>query len=112
MCSMRSSRTGGKNIVVCMDGTGQGFGGGDYATNVFKLYNILEDRCLEQIAFYDNGVGARPRDLSGKVMGTGMSAKICGAYQFIFDRFVEDDHIFLFGFSRGAATVALLARTL
>jgi uncharacterized protein (DUF2235 family) len=109
---MRSSRIGRKNLVVCIDGTGQGFGGGKYQTNVSKLYNLVEDRTQNQIAFYDSGVGARQFDLSGKIMGTGMSAKICRAYQFIFDHMVSGDRIFLFGFSRGAAIVALLAEFL
>ncbi len=110
---MRSYRNKApKNIVICMDGTGQGFGGGKFPTNVFKLYNMLDDRGPKQIAFYDNGVGARRLDLRGKVMGTGISKKLCRAYEFIFERFVNGDHIFLFGFSRGAATVALLAEFL
>jgi len=101
-----------KNIVVCMDGTGQGFGGGSYPTNVAKLYSMVEDRGQKQIAFYDSGVGARRLDLRGKVMGTGLSQKLCRAYEFILERFVSGDRIYLFGFSRGAATVALLAEFL
>ena len=112
MRGIRASRTPNKNIVICMDGTGQGFGGGKYPTNISKLYNMVKDRCLEQVAFYDSGVGASKFDFRGKIFGTGMSAKICRAYEFIFERFVQGDNLFLFGFSRGAASVSLLAEFL
>jgi len=45
-----------KNIIILSDGTGQkGDVGGN--TNVYKLYNMLEDRTGTQIAYYDTGIG-------------------------------------------------------
>ena len=45
-----------KNIVIFSDGTGQE-GGEGYNTNVYKLFNMIEDRTERQIAFYDPGLG-------------------------------------------------------
>ena len=39
----------GKNIVVFSDGTGQE-GGKSFNTNVYKVFNIIEDRTPSQIA--------------------------------------------------------------
>jgi len=100
------------NIVVCIDGLAEGWRGG--ATNVFKLFNMLEDRTANQVAFYDVGAWFRPGIGVSELLrpGTGMSAKICRAYEFIFERFEAGDQIYLFGTGRGAATVALLAEML
>ena len=70
-----------KNIVVCIDGTSQGFGSSKHPSNVEKLFNMVEDRCSEQVTFYDKGVGTHQLDLLGKVTGTGMSGKIQRAYR-------------------------------
>ena len=43
-----------KNIVVFSDGTGQEGGKGNN-TNVYKLFNMVEDRIENQITFYDRG---------------------------------------------------------
>jgi len=95
-----------------MDGLGETWRGD--STNVFKFFNMLEDRTADQIAFYDMGSWLRPGiGISAMVRpGTGMSAKICRAYEFIFERFEAGDQIFLLGSGRGAATVALLAEML
>ena len=98
-----------KNIVVFSDGTGQE-GGKGHNTNVYKLFNMLENRTSRQVAFYDRGIGSRwRRKISGNVGGGGMSYNIRECYRFIFDHFEADDRIFLFGFSRGAATVRSLS---
>ncbi len=43
-----------KNIVVFSDGTGQEVGQ-RYISNVYKLFNMAEDRSPQQIAFYVRG---------------------------------------------------------
>ncbi|MDB5986898.1 MAG: Peptidoglycan-binding protein [Nevskia sp.] len=95
-----------KNIVVFSDGTGQkgGFGSN---TNVYKLFNMLEDRTPAQIAFYDPGIGVH--GVLAKATGIGMSKNICDCYRFIFDNFEAGDQLYLIGFSRGAATVRSLS---
>ena len=97
-----------KNIVVFADGTGQEGGKGNN-TNVYKLFNIILDRSSEQIAFYDRGLGTGWRKLTGNAGGRGFGKNLQECYEFIFDNYQADDQIYLFGFSRGAATVRSLS---
>jgi uncharacterized protein (DUF2235 family) len=97
-----------KNIVVFSDGTGQE-GGKGFNTNVYKLYNMIEDRTENQISFYDRGLGTGWRKITGNISGMGISQNIYECYQFIFDNYIAGDNIFLFGFSRGATTVRSLS---
>lgn len=98
----------GKNIVIFSDGTGQKGGVGSN-TNVYKLFNMVEDRTDKQIAFYDSGLGTNWRKISGLIAGRGFTKNILECYRFIFENFQADDNIYLFGFSRGAATVRSLS---
>ena len=97
-----------KNIVVLSDGTGQEGGKGNN-TNVYKLFNMVEDRTENQITFYDRGLGTGWRRFTGNVAGMGISQNIFECYKFIFDNYMAGDDIFLFGFSRGATTVRSLS---
>lgn len=97
-----------KNIVIFSDGTGQE-GGKGANTNIYKLFNMIEDRTSQQISFYDRGLGTGWRKLSGNVSGAGISKNIQECYTFIFENYEAGDHIYLFGFSRGAATVRSLS---
>ena len=98
-----------KNILIFSDGTGQE-GGRAYNTNIYKLFNMVEDRTPEQIAFYDRGVGtSKMRLISGMAGGRGFARNVRECYEFIFDNYQSGDKLFLFGFSRGAATVRSLA---
>ena len=96
-----------KNIVVFSDGTGQE-GGTDHNTNVYKTFNLILDRSPEQVSFYDKGLGTGFRKVSGNVFGRGFSENVRQCYEFIFEHYQHGDQIFLFGFSRGAATVRSL----
>lgn len=97
-----------KNIVVFSDGTGQE-GGKAYNTNVYKLFNMIEDRTKNQVAYYDRGLGTGWRKITGNMAGMGISRNIRDCYRFIFENFEADDNIYLFGFSRGATTVRSLS---
>ena len=97
-----------KNIVVLSDGTGQE-GGRGHDTNVYKLFRMLEDRTDKQVVFYDEGLGTDWRKFTGNAFGSGFSKNLLQCYQFIYDNYNAGDKIFLFGFSRGAATVRSLA---
>jgi uncharacterized protein (DUF2235 family) len=97
-----------KNIVVFSDGTGQE-GGKGHPTNIYKTFRMLENRTPGQITFYDRGLGSGWRKFSGKAFGMGISKNIKQCYSFIFDHYEAGDQIFLFGFSRGAATVRSLS---
>lgn len=97
-----------KNIVVFSDGTGQE-GGDGFNTNVYKLFNMVEDRTPRQIAFYDRGLGTGWRKATGQGAGMGISKNIRECYEFIFENYEDGDHVYLFGFSRGAFTVRSLS---
>jgi uncharacterized protein (DUF2235 family) len=111
-----------KAIVVCSDGTGNS-AASILRTNVWRLYEALDksepfgnDR--KQIAYYDDGVGTsgfKPLALLGGVLGVGLKRNLLDCYKFICRNYCEGDHIneaddiYVFGFSRGAFTVRLLA---
>jgi len=97
-----------KNIVVFSDGTGQD-GGGEHNSNVYKLFNLILDRSSRQVSFYDKGIGTGWRKATGNIGGRGFGKNVRECYRFIFDNYQVDDRIFLFGFSRGAATIRSLA---
>ena len=98
-----------KNIVLCADGTGNQ-GGYTPASNVYEIYNAIEihDKDHPQITFYDNGVGTAKnkywRGLSGAV-GFGFKRNVRDLYEFLARNYDPGDNVFIFGFSRGAATV-------
>ena len=60
-----------KNIVIFSDGTGQEGGKGNNS-NVYKLFNIVEDRTQNQIVFYEQGLGTGVRKFTGNVAGMGI----------------------------------------
>ena len=105
-----------RNIVVCCDGTGNEYG--RHNTNVVKLYEALV-RDVNQIAFYDPGVGTfsflgiplgrRIGLLLGQAFGAGLQKNVEDAYRYLMDQYQPGDRLFLFGFSRGAFTVRALA---
>ena len=97
-----------KNIVVKSDGTGQE-GGRGHNTNIYRMFDMLEDRTPRQVVFYNPGVGTGWRKISGNAFGRGITRDIRQAYTFIFEQFEVGDKIYLIGFSRGAATVRSLS---
>ena len=98
-----------KNIILCADGTGNK-GGYTPDSNVYKMYNAIEihDTKVPQYTYYDNGVGTSTnkywRAITGAV-GIGIKANIIDLYRFLALHYVEGDKVYLFGFSRGAATI-------
>ncbi len=100
-----------KNIVLFSDGTNnQGGNGRD--TNVWRLYKLLDHNYSSQIAFYDDGVGTEsstPQKLLGLVFGAGLTRNVLDLYVYLASHYQEEDNVYLFGFSRGAFTIRLLA---
>jgi len=112
-----------KRIIVCCDGTWQD--GLDVVvkerwkyTNVLKLTRALNhhdertEYTIPQVVFYQAGIGSSPNFYSEYIQGaTGASLveKVQEAYGFIAQNFHPGDEIFLFGFSRGAYTVRMVA---
>jgi uncharacterized protein (DUF2235 family) len=111
----------GKNIVVCLDGTGNQLKAKGN-TNVVRLYQMLDlSDPSRQIAYYDPGVGTfsaagawtpvsrRVSKLAGLAVGLGMRANLGEAYTYLMQNYEAGDKLFIFGFSRGAYSARALA---
>jgi uncharacterized protein (DUF2235 family) len=110
-----------KNIAICCDGTGNQYGYDN--SNVVKLYTCLTENA-DQLSYYHPGVGTMGDSRSttwlgkkismigGLAFGMGFTGNMADAYRFLMDHFADGDHIYLFGFSRGAYTVRALAGAL
>lgn len=102
-----------KNIIICSDGTGNK-GGYGADTNVYKLFNAVDihDPNQPQITFYSDGVGTGNNKyisaLTG-AFGVGFENNVIELYEFLARTYEIGDQIYLFGFSRGAATVRAFA---
>jgi uncharacterized protein (DUF2235 family) len=97
-----------KNIVVLADGTGQ-LGGETENTNVYNIFNMVEDRTPRQVVFYEPGIGTGSEKIVTQATGFGISEKIMHCYQFIFENYQAGDRIYLIGFSRGSTTIRSLS---
>ena len=95
-------------IVFCADGT---WDGSPNNTNVYQMSKA----CLvnvDQMVFYDDGVGADGTPLErivGGAFGLGLWSKVKQGYTQIAHVYDKDNAIFIFGFSRGAYTARSLA---
>jgi len=111
-----------KHLVICCDGTGNEIS--ENISNVLKLYRCLRktDRTSpRQMVFYDPGVGtvtepttwhrlkANINLVLGLATGYGLDDNVLSAYCFLVEHYAPGDKIYLFGFSRGAYTVRVLA---
>ena len=111
-----------RNIIICCDGTGNEIS--ENISNVLKLYRCLrktEKTQPRQLVYYDPGVGtlARPdpwhkfkqdfNAILGLATGYGLDDNVLSAYSFLVHHYQAGDQIYLFGFSRGAYTVRVLA---
>lgn len=106
-----------KRLVVCCDGTwntpDQEQNELPSPTNVVKLFNAVAPDAggVRQETYYHTGVGTEGPLLArtaGGMYGAGLGKNIMSAYAWLADRYEPGDHIFLFGFSRGAFTVRSL----
>ncbi len=107
-----------KNIVICCDGTGNEIK--STLSNVLKLYRVLE-KDENQRVYYHPGVGTiglqstwgrfkqQVRGVFGLATGDGLDEDTLGAYRFLCETYESGDRVWLFGFSRGAYTVRVLA---
>ncbi|MBR0757223.1 DUF2235 domain-containing protein [Bradyrhizobium jicamae] len=107
-----------KDIVILCDGTGNEIG--TNISNVLKLFRVL-DKDDRQRVYYHPGVGTiglqstwgrfkqKVRGLMGLATGAGLDEDVLGCYRFLCNHYEKGDRVFLFGFSRGAYTVRVLA---
>ena len=113
------SRKPGKNIIICLDGTGNQYG--ENLSNIVKLFRMIERTSGEQVAYYDPGVGTMGDPMYknpvarwinkwlGLGFGRGLTKNLVEAYTYLMEHYESGDRIFLFGFSRGAYTTRALA---
>lgn len=97
-------------LAVFLDGT---WNDPKDETNVCRLLNLVQAKGtdgVEQKTFYDKGVGTKASDrLLGGAFGLGLSTNVLDAYRWLVKHYVEDDPIYIFGFSRGAYTARSVA---
>ena len=100
-----------KRIVICADGTWND-PEDEHPTNVVRMARAIrpqDDSGIQQVVFYDWGVGSYHARVRGGVFGLGLKKNIQDCYRFIVHNYDAGDELFLFGFSRGAYTVRALA---
>jgi hypothetical protein len=101
-----------KNIILLSDGTGNS-SSKLFKTNVWRMYQALDlDDGAAQVAYYNDGVGTsslRPLALLGGAFGWGLKRNVLALYRFLCETYQPGDNIYLFGFSRGAFTVRMVA---
>ena len=107
-----------KNIVICCDGTGNEIGSN--ISNVLKLFRVLEKDAGQRV-YYHPGIGTiglesawgrfkqKVRGVFGLATGAGLDDDTLAAYRFLCETYESGDRVWLFGFSRGAYTVRVLA---
>jgi uncharacterized protein (DUF2235 family) len=111
-----------RNIVICCDGTDNQFGVEN--SNVVRLVQSLERDPTQQFLYYDAGIGTFPdpqawnfltlvkqkvANLADRMMAWRLEKNVEEAYAYLMDFWEPEDKVFLFGFSRGAYTVRVLA---
>lgn len=102
-----------KRILLLSDGTWQ-FLAQPIPTNISRLPALippLSPSSIPQLLRYDPGVGSTNSPLyhlTGGVWGWGLDQNIKELYIFLANNYVPGDHVFIFGFSRGAYTVRSL----
>ncbi len=126
-----------KRIILCLDGTwnsayqkGKRVDGSKVIkpSNVLKLARAIEPEDAggnQQIVYYDTGVGSlskfkgfsnlmlRKTDrILGGVWGAGFESNVEDALTFLIHNYVKGDEVYVFGFSRGAATARALTRVI
>lgn len=108
-----------KNIIICCDGTSNKVSLNEN-TNVVHLYSCLV-KSKEQITYYNPGVGTfAPTTFKrgyrkflykflDMLTAKTLNVRVKDAYVYLMKHYEEGDKIYLFGFSRGAYTVRMLA---
>lgn len=95
-----------KSLCLFLDGTMNDY---DSHTNVRRLYELISARrSPDVLCFYDPGVGSNELPISGAIGGAGFSKNLSQAYDFLRQNYRTGDHIYMFGFSRGARQIQVL----
>jgi uncharacterized protein (DUF2235 family) len=103
-----------QRLVLCLDGTWNKRASG---TNIYHLANLVREGDVgeregiryRQVVYYDEGVGTGLLDsITGGGFGLGLSDNVRQAYDWLVEKYCDEDEIFIFGFSRGAFTARSL----
>ncbi|MEH6434054.1 DUF2235 domain-containing protein [Massilia sp. DD77] len=100
-----------RKLVLFSDGTGNSSAKAE-KTNVWRMFQALDQGAGDQVAKYDDGVGTSPVRLLamiGGAFGWGLKRNVLDLYKFLCREYHEGDRIYGFGFSRGAFTIRVLA---
>ena len=112
-----------RNLIVLSDGTGNSASKA-FKTNVWRLYQALNLRDGKQVAVFGDGVGTSSVTflrIIGLALGVGVKRNVLNLYKFLCHNYWRDerkeipekdrehDRIWMFGFSRGAFTIRVLA---
>jgi uncharacterized protein (DUF2235 family) len=111
----KDAATAPKSIVLFSDGTGNS-SAKLFKTNVWRLYEAVDlgpspGGNRDQISFYDDGVGTSNFKFLaalGGAFGWGLKRNVLDIYRYASRNYREGDHIYAFGFSRGAFTIRLV----
>jgi uncharacterized protein (DUF2235 family) len=99
-----------KKIALFSDGTGNSSAKAQ-KTNVWRLFQALDQANGDQIAKYDDGVGTSANKYLaalGGAFGWGLKRNVIDLYKFVCRNYNNGDDIYGFGFSRGAFTIRVL----
>ena len=99
-----------RNLIVLSDGTGNS-ASKPFKTNVWRLYQAIDLTDGSQIAVFGDGVGTSSVKILrvlGLALGVGVKRNVLNLYKFLCRNYNAGDHIWAFGFSRGAFTVRAL----
>jgi uncharacterized protein (DUF2235 family) len=109
-----------RNLIVLSDGTGNSASAA-FKTNVWRLYQALNLRDGSQVAVFGDGVGTSSITflrIIGLALGVGVKRNVLNLYKFLCHNYwrgtgadgqADSDRIWMFGFSRGAYTIRVLA---
>jgi uncharacterized protein (DUF2235 family) len=115
-----------RNLIVLSDGTGNSAAKA-FKTNVWRLYQALNLSDGSQVAVFGDGVGNSSISflrILGLALGIGVKRNVLNLYKFLCHNYWRDkdyspdkdkndlskrDRIWMFGFSRGAYTIRVLA---
>ncbi|WP_457324612.1 phospholipase effector Tle1 domain-containing protein, partial [Roseateles sp. P5_E11] len=99
-----------KRLVLCSDGTGNSSAKAE-KTNVWRIFQALDQTEPDQLAHYDDGVGTSSNKYLaalGGAFGYGLKRNVIDLYKFVCRVWKPGDEIYGFGFSRGAYTIRVV----
>ncbi len=100
-----------KRLVLFSDGTGNSSAKAQ-KTNVWRMFQALDQTAFDQLAKYDDGVGTSSNKYLaalGGAFGYGLKRNVIDLYKFVCRNYEAGDEIYGFGFSRGAFTIRVVS---